>query len=110
MPTTGKLPVLLDDKGDFLTDVLLSVTTQYCNVGTLMKLISIFLSFYEASSCFQAMSSPLLVCQEKWDSMREGYQPHTLPTTCSATVSLFKPLLKTCLKQLALPAFGLLSA
>jgi len=65
MPTTGKWPVFLDDKGDFLIDVLLSVTTLYCYVGTLMKLVSIFLSLYGASSCFQAMSSPVLVCQEK---------------------------------------------
>jgi hypothetical protein len=109
MPITGKWPVFLEDKGDFLINMLLSVTTLYCYVGTLMKLISILLSFYGALTCFHAMSSPLLVCQEKWVSMREGYQLNTLPTTRSARVSLFKTLLKTCLTQLALPAFRLLS-
>lgn len=88
--------------------MLLSVTTLYCYVGTLMKLISILLSFYGALSCFHAMSSPLLVSGKT--SFYEGRISTWHPTHNPECQSiLVKTLLKTCLTQLALPAFRLLS-
>jgi hypothetical protein len=107
MPTTGKQPVFLDDKGDLLIDVLLSVTTLYCYVGTLMKLISIFLS-YGASSYFQATSSQLLVSGKM--SFYEGRISIRHPNHNPECQSILVQDLAQNLTQLALPAFRLLSA